>query len=392
MINQLHVVADISITGGGQASASFHLAGNISEQYGKVGLWHRHKDGRSLADGISCDHPLKLFRYAGPAGLFNSYKCLRSMLAAIDSTDAKVVHLHGMWFPMYRIAYQAAKLRDTAVVMSPHGCMTKWDLNRKWLKKQIALAVYQRKILEGVDMFFASARDEAEGIRLLGLVQPIAIVPNGVEIPAVQIMREKSESEEKTLLFMGRIHPTKGLLDLVEAWKHVRRVGWRLRIVGPATTADEISYRKLVVDKISEYGLEREVDLPGMVEGDRKKAEFESADIFISPTYSENFGIVTAEALSYGLPAITTTGAPWGELIDHHCGWWVAPGVDGIAGAIRDALDTAPDELTAMGKSGRELILRKYSWMKIASDCLDAYRWVLDTTHPRPACLYNENR
>ena len=102
------------------------------------------------------------------------------------------------------------------------------------------------------------------------------------------------------------------------------------------------------------------------------------------PTYSENFGIAVAEALANNLPVITTTGAPWSELVEHRCGWWVEPGIPGISSALVEAMACEPEELRQMGQRGRQLVVSKYSWEKIGMTAEEVSKWVLDPIRPKP--------
>ena len=125
------------------------------------------------------------------------------------------------------------------------------------------------------------------------------------------------------------------------------------------------------------HGLESDFEFPGLVVGEQKERCFAEADIFILPTYSENFGIAVAEALARGLPVITTTGAPWEDLVVHDCGWWVTPDVDGIASALSLAMSLPQSTLAAMGARGVKLVQEKYSWDRIGKIALVTSQWVV---------------
>ena len=90
----------------------------------------------------------------------------------------------------------------------------------------------------------------------------------------------------------------------------------------------------------------------GPIEGEKKESAFSNADLFVLPTYSENFGIVVAEALAHGLPVLTTTGAPWSMLPERGCGWWVDATVEGIAEGLRQATSCDPETLVRHGYEG----------------------------------------
>jgi glycosyltransferase involved in cell wall biosynthesis len=123
------------------------------------------------------------------------------------------------------------------------------------------------------------------------------------------------------------------------------------------------------------------------VTGEKKERCFAEADVFVLPTYSENFGIAVAEALARGIPVITTTGAPWQELETHQCGWWVTPGVDGVAAGLSAAMSMPRDALAEMGARGKKLVEEKYSWDRIGRDALRASEWMLRHLGARPDCI-----
>ena len=136
---------------------------------------------------------------------------------------------------------------------------------------------------------------------------------------------------------------------LIEAWARVRPQGWCLQIAGPDEAGCQGSSWKR---RSTTAGLSAVVSFLGPVEGPRKQAAFLEADLFVLPTRSESFGMGIAEALAHGLPVLTTTGAPWPMLVEHGCGWWVEPTVDGIAEGLRDATSRDADALRAMGDEG----------------------------------------
>ena len=200
------------------------------------------------------------------------------------------------------------------------------------------------------------------------------VIPNGVQLGAAQphSLERNPEFAVRNALFLSSIHPKKGLLNLVMAWKRVRPSSWRLVIAGP----DEGGHLNDVLQKIRKLGLETIVDYMGEVEGDAKAALFEKADLFVLPSFSENFGIVVAEALANGLPVITTRGTPWEGLLHHGCGWWIEPTVVALTEALREALTLDNDALQLMGSNGRDYV-REFDWGKIAKQTVDVYRWVL---------------
>lgn len=378
MNNQLHIVVNAAATSGGEGLAALRYAESIARAGCMVSFL-----SKDISDQQNCESQgmgmLELqvapTRYNLLLELTGQYGFIQSLC---EQKKFDLIHLHGMWSPLLAVAALVARRRRIPLVISPHGCLEPWALAYKHRKKWLALKTYQGAILRSASLFVATANQELESIRQLGLQLPVAVIPNGVDIGPPP--RRDVHKAGKTILFLSRIHPGKGLLDLVEAWARVRQPGWRIVIAGD----DEDGYRAKVEALIRVKGLQSDFEFVGFVDGIRKQACFDAADIFILPTYSENFGIAVAEALANELPVITTTGAPWQDLLEHRCGWWVEPGVQGVSGALIEAMECDRDDLRKMGQRGRQLVNEKYSWNGIGSTALAVSEWLLDASRSKP--------
>ena len=301
-----------------------------------------------------------------------------------QSAEKVLLHDNGLWLPTNHLAARVARAAGVPLVISPRGMLTPWAMRFHGWKKRLAWQLYQHRNLASARLLHATSRDEAEGFRTLGLKQPIAIIPNGVSLPPENRKSEigNRKSEIRTALFLSRIHPKKGLLELVEAWHQVRPAGWRVVIAG----GDEGGHREVVKAEIRKLKLEKEFEFIGEVADEKKWDVYRSADLFVLPTHSENFGIVIAEALACGVPVITTTGTPWEELNTQRCGWWVEIGAGPFAAALRQALSLSDEERQAMGLRGRWLVEENYTWPAAAKRMLEVYRWVLGESS-KPDCV-----
>ena len=161
----------------------------------------------------------------------------------------------------------------------------------------------------------------------------------------------------------------KGLPLLIEAWNLVRPEGWSLVIAGP----DEAGHKAGLVRAVAAAGLERTISFAGQVEGERKDELFRSASLFVLPTHSESFGMAIGEALSYGLPVLTTLAAPWPELTRDDCGWRVPDNVEGMTAGLRTATTLDATTLAAMGSRGRSLIAGNFQWDAVAAGFQSLY-------------------
>lgn len=293
-------------------------------------------------------------------------------LRDIEAWGPNIVHLHALWSPwLYRI-YRWAKARRLSVVWSPHGMLTSWALSQKRLKKAVALALYQKRGLRGADLLHVTAPSETEDVRRLGLKNLIAEVPLGVDVPTrLPIHRPDSV---RTALFVSRVHPKKGLFDLVEAWAALRPAGWQMVVAGPSWQ----DHGTQVEARARAAGLsEAEFRLVGPVYGEAKTRLYAQADLFVLPTYSENFGSVVIEALAQGCPVLTTTGAPWEGLVEQGCGWWIEPGVAPLTAALRGILTQPPQVLQTMGERGYVWVRESFGWESVGRRMAEAYRMLL---------------
>ena len=348
---------------GGPAVSVSRLATAVAGAGAKVALWA--PDGSAVtSDAVPRPAP-------GMTCLGGSLEEALSTIGAID-----IIHDNGLWLPHnHRIAALATR-RGIARVVSIRGMLEPWAIRHKRVKKAIAWRLYQKRDLMKAALLHTTSKPEARGLSAYGLDCPVVTIPNGAGLPD---LRDKSSGppvhsgKTKVALFLGRIHPVKGLPMLIEAWSRLRPEGWRLRIAGP----DVNGHRAEVEALAARHGLAGTVSFPGPVDGDAKANEYRAASIFVLPTHSENFGMVVAEALSYGVPVLTTHGAPWQELETERCGWWVAPAVESLLSGLAEATSAAPDTLIEMGRRGRALIAARYGWGPIAGQFMAAYQQAL---------------
>jgi glycosyltransferase involved in cell wall biosynthesis len=291
------------------------------------------------------------------------------------------VHLHGMWSPHLAGRFLAWEKRGVPCVVSPHGMLDPWALSHKWFKKKVAWHVYQKRLLDRAALLHGASERETIQFKKWRLKPPMALIPWAVSLPPSRAARP-THPHPRIALFVGRIYPVKGLPMLVEAWARVRPAGWKMRIVGP----DEAGHRTEVESLIRGAKAEADFEFAGPLHGQALRGAYESAGLFILPSYTENFGMVVAEALAAGVPVITTKGTPWDELRTRQCGWWIDIGVEPLAAALREATSLPDEERYEMGRRGRRLVEEKYSWPKIGSDMLAVYQWVLGQGR-QPECI-----
>lgn len=303
-----------------------------------------------------------------------------------------VVHSHGLWMCHGVYARRAAETAGIPLVVSPRGMLEPWSLARRRRTKDIAWTLFEKANIEAAAMLHATSRAEAKSIRALGIEKPIAVISNGVDLPDLARVPPRGMLEERFpalrgkhwLLFLSRLHPKKGVSELLRAWRTIERThaDWQLVMAGPDLDGYGRTMRRAAV----ELGVERRVTFTGMLAGDAKSCAMAHAALFVLPTHSENFGIVVAEALAHGVPAVTTRAAPWADLEAHRCGLWIDDDEGALASALSDAIALPDEERRVMGERGRALVDTAYSWHRVAAAMRSAYLWLLGGAQ-RPACV-----
>ena len=377
-----HVVKTLAPEYGGPARAVQGLVAALEEAGVETHLVSIEPCDSPWVDGVAHCHCLNARGYRD---------VYRKMCALIDELRPDIIHTNDCWLPILNMCHQAARDKGVRYVISPHGSLKRWSRRQKWLKKWIALKTYEGYDIRHAAALHVTADDEREHVAELGLNDNIFKVTNGLTFPADEelaaIRRAQKPRTKKRALFLSRIHYTKGLINLVEAWAKARPSGWELEIVG--TDAD--GYQAQVEKRVRELGL-KDVIFSGPASEKEKWTKYLGADLFVLPTFTENFGIVIAEALYAGVPVITTKGAPWEDLVKEKCGWWIDIGVEPLVAALKEAVEVSEGvgsggvkewgsegvkELREMGKRGHELVARKFSWPALGRKMKEEYEKVV---------------
>ena len=312
----------------------------------------------------------------GPRKLGRSPAMYRWLREEVVSCRVDLIHNHGMWYVSSAYPGWVTKHTATNLVTSPRGAFSTWAMEQGSPMKRLFWPILQRPALNATTCFHATAESEYKDIRRLGFRQPVSIIPNGIDIPELTRIQV---GETRTLLFLGRIHPVKGLDVLLPAWGAVqaRFPEWKLKIVGSDSGYyGESGYLNEMRALASRLKLTR-VEFVGELRGTEKLRAYRNADLYILPSHSENFGLTVAEALAAGTPAIVSKGAPWEGLDKNGCGWWIDVGIDPLVGCLEEAMSLSSEACSSKGMHGRNWMIEEFSWSRIGRMMDQTYHWLL---------------
>lgn len=345
----LHTLGSVDTKCGGPARSVPSLVDALSSLGVEAALWTA--DGSSV-DGLQC--------FGG------------SLLATAKKFRPEIMHDHGLWKLTNVRSAVVARLVGAKFVLSPRGMAMPWALKYRATKKRLAWALYEGFRFHNSACLHSTSQLETEQLRALGYRGPIVTAPNGIDIPPVPTINAPTSGKRKAI-FIGRIHPKKGLPLLLQAWKRLQPDNWVMHVFGP----DELGHTRELMSLIRQYNLEGSWQIHPELSDSEKWAMLADSELFILPSYSENFGITVAEALASAVPVITTDTTPWSAMIDHDCGWCVPPDVDALNVALADATSRSSAALRTMGMLGRDWMERDFSWQDVGRAMLSKYESLL---------------
>jgi poly(glycerol-phosphate) alpha-glucosyltransferase len=331
--------------------------------------------------------PVRSYVVKGPKKLGFSPNLYEQML----NIKPDIVHTQSLWMYLSFANKKYHRETGTPYVISPHGMLDKWQLKQSFwkdLKKNIVLGLYEKKHLEGATCFHALCREEHDAIRSLGFKNPIAIIPNGIELPLSDGLPEKSgEKNRKKLLFLSRIHHKKGLDNLLEAWalSDPASHNWQLVIAGE--TKDTL-YMQQLLNKTGELKITDTVSFIGGQFGKDKHNCFIDSDAFILPSFSEGLPMSVLEAWSYRLPVLITPFCNLPEGYDRNAAIEIEPNPESISEGITQLTALSKSEREEMGEQGFELVKEKFTWPQVANSMAQLYDWILNKGE-KPEFVYS---
>jgi glycosyltransferase involved in cell wall biosynthesis len=323
--------------------------------------------------------PIETYSIAGPAN-FGYSKDLLDKLAKIQPD---IIHPQCVWMYSSYATLNYHKKNHTPYVISPRGMLDKWILNNKGWKKKIAGFLFEKTHLKNASCIHALALSEYKSIRNYGCKNPIAVIPNGINLPQENVdvdlkMPEwKISDNRKVILFLSRLHPKKGIENLMHAFSELKeeRKHWKIVIAGESASKkymdDLIKLQQdlHITDDLIFVGPQFHLD---------KDNCFRNADAFILPSFSEGLPMAVLEAWSYKLPVLMTEACNIPEGFEQRAAIEIKPEVGSIKLQLGEFFRLSEKERSQMGENGYQLVLNKFTWTAIANQMHEVYKWILN--------------
>ena len=367
----LHVVPSFhpAYSYGGPIRSTFELCRSAVELGGEVRVLTTDANGLDRVLDVDKNEEVQLpegfrVRYC-PRRLRHSVSPTLMRLLPTYMRWADVVHLTGVYnFPTFPTIFWG-RLLNKPLIWSPRGALQRWEGSSRVGPKAVwDFLWYHTADRVELTMHVTSEQERREVSARFPRLR-MAMIPNGVDVP-VDLNRVERNGELR-MLFIGRLDSKKGIEALLKACGLVDSAPpWRLAIAGWGAP----EYVSQLKEQIHALGLSGRVEMLGPVLSEAKKALFECSDVALVPSYTENFGIVVAEALAHGVPVIASKGTPWSRLEEMKCGLWVDNDPESLASAIR-SISTMP--LQDMGRRGREWMQNEFSWRSVTNQMLALY-------------------
>lgn len=363
----VHVVPSLEERHGGPSKSARALANALAKQT-PTSLFATLEAGQRMAQIDDDAAQIEVFPREAPRWLCRSPE----LAAHLANTSCDLVHEHSLWLLTLRYAFAASRFNHAPLVISPRGMMNTWAWQHRRWRKRLANWLVHPGAMRGAAGWHATSQEEADDIHRLGFRQAVCVAPNGVDIPTQQTVAATRTAwlaefpelgQRRVALFYSRFHQKKRLRELIALWHSLAPQDWMLLIAG---VPEEYS-----CSEVSSWSQGQ----PGQVivaDGNNRPPPFAIAELFLLPSHSENFGLVIAEALAAGVPALVTDTTPWNGLALHSAGECV--GWDRYAARLRDFLSLPPAELSQLGRNGRAWMERDYTWSAAAAKLLDFYR------------------
>jgi len=352
-----------------------------------------HLDGGiafAVSDLLHSQQKSGMFARWLTADKYQSWNRDRNLLNSIKSSQANIIHSHGLWRSHTRITLQLTQI-NLPVMIAPHGMLDSWAITHSFWKKKVALALWEKQALESANCLQALCLEEAFSIKNVCPRAKVALIPNGVNLPPEDSefsclklpWKNDIPAGQKILLFLGRFHHKKGLEPLMAAWisvvEEAKKKGWWLVLIGYGDDGKFVS-------QLTTFPIEN-CKAYGPVFGDDKEAVFHYATAFILPSFSEGLPMAALEAMSHYNPCLLSRACNIPSAFTCGAALKAEPDPLQLSIALRKLFSLSEHQHKQMSLASYNLVKDRFSWEKVTSLCTEVYLWMLDRSRPMPTAF-----
>ncbi len=359
------------------------MARAVARRGHTVSIYTTNQDGPIELD-VPTDRPvfdggveIRYFPIQQPRFWGFSRPLARALRLCIPRMD--VVHIHSLYLYHGAVAAHYARKHGVPYLIRCHGTLDPFLYRRHRLRKSVMEALFENRNLMGAAALHFTTEEEARLAAPYTRGAPGMIVPNGVEMDEYRDLPSREELQsrfpelagKKIILFLGRINFKKGLDILARAFADVARAhdDARLMIAGPDNEGLGEKVRRWLADE----GVTERVTFTGMLLGEEKLAALSGADLFVLPSYTENFGIAVVEAMACGLPVVISNRVNiWREVVDYGAGRVCPCRPEEFASTMIELLGDH-ESAARMGENGRKLVTERFTWSSVGEALENVY-------------------
>jgi poly(glycerol-phosphate) alpha-glucosyltransferase len=317
-----------------------------------------------------------------PIHLFRSQPFLYSVQArnAILQSETDILHVHGLWRYPHAFMDTWKKRTGKPVIVTPHGMLDPYIIQQQGKIKQcLGKALFARRAFNAAGCYHALCKQELEDIRAYGLTQPIAIIPNGINLPNEMPKYSRTDAK-KHLLYLGRLHQKKGLDLLLEAFAAIKMEkpeiikDWIVDIVG----WDHEGFLRKLQQIVQKHQLEKHIVFHGGVFGKDKERMYATSDAYILPSHGEGLPMTVLEAWAYRLPVVMTPFCNLPEGFEHEAAIRINDNIPSIKEGLMQLCTMTDEERIRMGIRGYQLAAQEFTWNASAEKMKQLYQWILE--------------
>lgn len=377
----LQIVPSISLVYGGPSQMVLGLSAALAQEGVEVTILTTDSNGDAGQKplDVPLDRPVEQNGYQiryFRCSPFRRYKFSLGLLRWLDkhACEYDIAHIHALFSPISSLAARVARSHHLPYILRPLGTLDPADLQKKRRLKQIYAALLEKPNIAGAARLHFTSQQEAKISERFGVSTRDLVIPLGVQLLNLQERKENPSLTSPQILFMSRIDPKKGLNLLIPALENLLAEGIDFQFILAGANPQDPSYEEKVKAQIEGSPLKSHTIITGFVTGDRKTSLLQNADVFVLPSYYENFGIAVAEAMATGTPVVISDQVYiWEDVQKAEAGWVCSLTVESLTEMLRLALrDKA--ERQRRGLKAKEFALKEYSWSAIAKQTIQAYQ------------------